>query len=83
MGGEEAIEKERKKDGAWAINTVIRALTFANGSSLSCVGSTGEASRQDNERKTCDQQKDTKSKEQQRNEGSRSGTCNVLLILYP
>lgn len=82
MGGGEAIEKERKKDGAWAINTVIRALTFANGSSLSCVGSTGEVSRQDNERKTCDQQKDTKNKEQRRNEGSCSGTC-ALLILYP
>lgn len=65
MGGGETIEKEKKEDGAWAINTVIRALTFANGSSLSCVGSTGEASRQDNERKTCDQQKDTRSKEQQ------------------
>jgi len=83
MGGGEAIEKERKKDEAWApsINTVIRVLTFANGSSLSCVGSTGETSRQDNERKTCDQQKDTR-EAGSRNGGSHTETCNVALTLY-
>lgn len=80
MGGREAIEKEKKKDGTWAINTVIRALTFANGSSLSCVGSTGEASRQDNKRKTCDQQRETREarSNSKKNEGNRAAIYNII-----